>query len=115
MKRIILTVSIIGVLLGGAYLLSKIPYQMKVENKTASSTKVISQPIITPEQAMNSATELMIQSAINASSTDIEKAKAIASAKVEGEIKLKIEREVRSNMQKMNNARQEEIEKKLSF
>lgn len=72
-------------------------------------------PEPTPEELMEQATQKLIASAIAASSTSIEQAKEEAAKKVEDEIKLKIEKQVRDQMAATNEERQAEIEKKLSF
>lgn len=73
------------------------------------------EPEPTPEELMEQATQKLIASAIAASSTQIEQAKEEAAKRVEDEMKLKIEKQVRDDIAAHNDKRQQEIEEKLSF
>ena len=86
------------------------PDEISVDN---TQTEVTSTEAAGPtaEQLLEAATQKMIEEAVNASSTEIEAAKAEAASRVEKEMKLTIERKVRAKVHASNSARIDEIDK----
>ena len=114
MKRTLGVFLGLGIIIGLGYVLfggsTTTVYLPEVK---ATSTDAVVKP--TPAELLETATQELITEAINASSSDIEAAKQEAADRIEKEMHLKIEREVRLQITDSNDGKLEKIEKDLSF
>lgn len=108
MLGVLLGLGIIGTTLGYLAFQSSETYVDNTPSQVATSTNAAGP---SASELLEAATQKMIEDAITASSSDIEAAKVEAASRVESEMKLKIEREVRASLQEQNAGRIEEIDK----
>lgn len=115
MKRTLGVVMGLGIVIGLAYVLLGGNTVTVINEPSPAATSTDAAPLPSPADLMEQATQKLIAEARAASSTEIELAKAEAANRVEKEMNLKIEREVRQRLSKTNTVALQNIEKELSF
>lgn len=109
MKRTLWYLIGLGIFIGLGYLLATKSNDVTVNNTATSQIEVVKPP--SSEERLEQATQAMIAEAIAAKQANIDAAKEAAAQKVEGTMKLDIEREVRQRLSTTNKERIVEIEK----
>lgn len=115
MKRTLGVFLGLGIIIGLGYLAvtDNTAEYNRPEISATSTDAVVAKP--TAAELLEVATQELIAEAIVASSTEIEEAKKEAADRIENEMHLKIEREVRLQITDSNDGALEKIEADLSF